>query len=60
MNVEIKRVWYSYNSQLEVPYTLGVFAKEGDKTIVSINETFQTRQEFLDKISEIIPILEEK
>jgi hypothetical protein len=60
MSVEIKRVWYSYNNQLEQPYTLGVYAKEGDRTLVNLNETFTSRDEFMEKLEEIIPILESK
>lgn len=57
--VNIRRVFYSYNNQLDIPYYLNVFVKAGDKTLVNFVEEYKTLEEFNTKIEGLLPLLAE-
>lgn len=62
MSAKVARVSYIYNSDLEKQgedaYFLDVYAYMNDKTIVDVHQTYKTRAEFMEKINELIPVLE--
>lgn len=59
--VTIKRVAYAYNSSLEaagVPaYFLDVMVIEDGRTVVDLHEKYQTRDEILDAMEDVVPAL---
>lgn len=56
--VEIKRIQYSYNSLLmgQGPYSLQAFIMKDGETLVNTSETFETLDQFYQKIEELIPL----
>lgn len=62
MSVEIKRVAYSYNSALEdqgLPaYFIDVLVSRDRETLVDRHESFQSREELLEAMEQVIPVLE--
>lgn len=63
MAVEIKRVSYTFNSLLEdqgLPaYFLDVIVSRDKNTLVDVHESFKSREEFMEAVQGIIPVLEE-
>lgn len=58
--LEIKRVFYSFNNQLDEPYHLNVFVRKGDNLLVNFVEEYKTLEEFNTKIEGLLPLLGEK
>lgn len=62
MAVEIKRVSYSFNSALEdlghPAYFLDVLVSRDRETIVDRHESFKSREEILQAMEDVIPVLE--
>ncbi len=62
MSVQIKRVSYSYNSNLEAQglpaYFFDCLVVEDGETVVDRHESFPTKDEFFTAIGDILPILE--
>jgi hypothetical protein len=63
MAVEIKRVSYTFNSALEdlgVPaYFLDCLISQDGETLVDRHESYKSREEFMEAIQELIPVIEE-
>lgn len=55
--LEIKRVFYSFNNQLDEPYHLNVFVRKGDNLLVNFVEEYKTLEEFNTKIEGLLPLL---
>jgi hypothetical protein len=57
----IKRVSYAYNSVLEDQgqdaYFLDAMVFEDGQAVVDVHQAFKTRQEFMAKALEIVPVL---
>lgn len=55
--VSIKRVFYSFNSQLEKPYNLDIMVLQDNKTLVDKHGAFKTLEEFNAEVESILPVL---
>lgn len=55
--VEIKRVSYAYNSLLDSPFFLDVMVSRDGATLVDIHQAFRTKEEFDEKIQQVVNIL---
>ncbi len=62
MPVEIKRVSYAWNSALEDSgedcYFLDCLVCKDGETVVNRHESYQSREEFMSAMEEIVPLLE--
>lgn len=58
--VEVKRVSYSFNSQLDEPYFLECFVQKDDEVIIDSSEAFKTLEEFGEAVEKVVPLLEDK
>ncbi len=61
MSVQIKRVSYSYNSNLEdqgLPaYFFDCLVYEGGSLLVDLHESYATKDEFYSAIGDVLPLL---
>lgn len=60
--VEIKRVSYAYNSALEAAgqaaYFLDIISLRDGQAIVDQHGSFKSRREFMEAITEVLPVLD--
>lgn len=56
--LQIKNISYGFNSTLPQPYSLDANVFEDGKTLVNVSEKFVSKDDFLDAIEELIPLVQ--
>jgi len=59
MAVDIRKVFYSYNSLCPEPYTLSAFVMRDGQTVLNFVESYENKEKFDAKIEEVVPLLKD-